>query len=40
MKDMALASEQNHARNDHEALLNFQSARDDIKNQAGGTKEH
>uniref|UniRef100_A0A8C3UMB5 Dynein regulatory complex subunit 2 n=1 Tax=Catharus ustulatus TaxID=91951 RepID=A0A8C3UMB5_CATUS len=39
LKDMALASEQNHARNDHEALLNFQSARDDIKNQAGGTKD-
>ncbi|XP_056371022.1 dynein regulatory complex subunit 2 [Oenanthe melanoleuca] len=33
LRDMALASEQNHARNEHEALLNFQSARDDIKNQ-------
>ncbi|XP_058717183.1 dynein regulatory complex subunit 2 [Poecile atricapillus] len=32
LQDMALATEQDHARNDHEALLNFQSARDDIKN--------
>ncbi|KAL2293848.1 hypothetical protein Nmel_018913 [Mimus melanotis] len=32
LQDMARASEQDHARNDHEAMLNFQSARDDIKN--------
>nr|XP_021403954.1 dynein regulatory complex subunit 2 [Lonchura striata domestica] len=32
LQDMALAMEQDHARNEHEALLNFQSARDDIKN--------
>ncbi|KAM4755169.1 dynein regulatory complex subunit 2 isoform 1-T1 [Cyanocitta cristata] len=32
LQDMALATEQDHARNDHEAMLNFQSARDDIKN--------
>uniref|UniRef100_A0A8C3NYY8 Dynein regulatory complex subunit 2 n=1 Tax=Cyanoderma ruficeps TaxID=181631 RepID=A0A8C3NYY8_9PASS len=32
LQDMALAMEQDHARNDHEATLNFQSARDDIKN--------
>ncbi|XP_068068698.1 dynein regulatory complex subunit 2-like [Anomalospiza imberbis] len=32
LQDMALATEQDHARNEHEALLNFQSARDDIKN--------
>ncbi|XP_064257330.1 dynein regulatory complex subunit 2 [Passer domesticus] len=32
LQDMALAMEQDHARNEQEALLNFQSARDDIKN--------
>ncbi|XP_063281232.1 dynein regulatory complex subunit 2 [Prinia subflava] len=32
LQDLALATEQDHARNDHEAMLNFQSARDDIKN--------
>ncbi|TRZ11718.1 hypothetical protein HGM15179_015354 [Zosterops borbonicus] len=32
LQDMALAMEQDHAKNDNEAMLNFQSARDDIKN--------
>ncbi|XP_053860609.1 dynein regulatory complex subunit 2 [Vidua macroura] len=32
LRDMALAMERDHARNEREALLNFQSARDDIKN--------
>ncbi|CAN8207265.1 unnamed protein product [Coccothraustes coccothraustes] len=32
LQDMALATEQEHARSEQEALLNFQSARDDIKN--------
>lgn len=36
---MALATEQDHARNEHEAMLNFQSARDDIKNKAREHKE-
>ena len=42
LRDVALAVEQNHAENTHEAMLNFQSARDDIKNKAragGGTGE-
>ncbi|XP_041257196.1 dynein regulatory complex subunit 2 [Onychostruthus taczanowskii] len=34
LQDMALAMEQDHARNEQEALLNFQSARDDIKNKS------
>ncbi|OWK50304.1 Coiled-coil domain-containing protein 65 [Lonchura striata] len=38
LQDMALAMEQDHARNEHEALLNFQSARDDIKNKARGAQ--
>lgn len=40
LRDVALATEQNYAKNDHEATLNFQSARDDLKNKArvgGGT---
>lgn len=37
LQDMALAMEQDHARNENEAVLNFQSARDDIKNKA---REH
>ncbi|XP_038020316.1 dynein regulatory complex subunit 2 isoform X2 [Motacilla alba alba] len=32
LQDVTLATEQEHARNEQEALLNFQSARDDIKN--------
>lgn len=32
-----LALEQNYAQDDHEATLNFQSARDDIKSKARGT---
>ncbi|XP_077048741.1 dynein regulatory complex subunit 2 [Agelaius phoeniceus] len=32
LQEMELATEQEHARNEQEALLNFQSARDDIKN--------
>ena len=31
LRDVALAAEENYAKNDHEATLNFQSARDDIK---------
>lgn len=34
---MVLALEQNYAQDDHEATLNFQSARDDIKSKARGT---
>lgn len=40
LRDVALATEQNYAKNNHEATLNFQSARDDIKYKArGGTAE-
>ncbi|KAM6395091.1 LOW QUALITY PROTEIN: dynein regulatory complex subunit 2 [Rhynochetos jubatus] len=34
LRDLALAAEQNDAKNAHEATLDFQSARDDIKNQS------
>ncbi|KAM6038925.1 LOW QUALITY PROTEIN: dynein regulatory complex subunit 2 [Theristicus caerulescens] len=34
LRDVALAAEQNYAKSDHEATLNFQSARDDIKNKS------
>uniref|UniRef100_A0A8C5TBT5 Coiled-coil domain containing 65 n=1 Tax=Malurus cyaneus samueli TaxID=2593467 RepID=A0A8C5TBT5_9PASS len=34
LQDMALAREQDHSNTDHEAILNFQSARDEIKNQS------
>lgn len=36
LRDMALTVEQNYSESDHEATLNFQSARDDIKNKARG----
>ncbi|KAM6188887.1 LOW QUALITY PROTEIN: dynein regulatory complex subunit 2 [Sarcoramphus papa] len=40
LRDVALAAEQNYARNDHEATLNFQSARDDIKNKSLQEKQY
>ncbi|XP_055553165.1 dynein regulatory complex subunit 2 [Falco cherrug] len=40
LRDVALAVEQNHAKNTHEALLNFQSARDDIKNKSLQEKQY
>ncbi|XP_074931640.1 dynein regulatory complex subunit 2 [Phalacrocorax aristotelis] len=40
LRDVALAAEQNYAKNDHEATLNFQSARDDIKNKSLQEKQY
>ncbi|XP_009471507.1 PREDICTED: coiled-coil domain-containing protein 65, partial [Nipponia nippon] len=40
LRDVALAMEQNYAKNDHEATLNFQSARDDIKNKSLQEKQY
>ena len=36
LQDVAVAVEQNHAREEHEATLNFQSTRDEIKNKVRG----
>ncbi|XP_074710038.1 dynein regulatory complex subunit 2 [Strix uralensis] len=40
LRDVALAAERDHAENNHEATLNFQSARDDIKNKSLQEKQH
>ncbi|XP_075381499.1 dynein regulatory complex subunit 2 isoform X1 [Mycteria americana] len=40
LRDVALAAEENYARNDHEATLNFQSARDDIKSKSLQEKQY
>ncbi|XP_010288364.1 PREDICTED: coiled-coil domain-containing protein 65, partial [Phaethon lepturus] len=40
LRDVALAVEQNYAKDDHEATLNFQSARDDIKNKSLQEKQY
>ncbi|KAM6112283.1 LOW QUALITY PROTEIN: dynein regulatory complex subunit 2 [Phoenicopterus ruber ruber] len=40
LRDVALAAEQDYARSDHEATLNFQSARDDIKNKSLQEKQY
>ncbi|XP_076216442.1 dynein regulatory complex subunit 2 [Aptenodytes patagonicus] len=40
LRDVVLAAEQNYAKNDHEATLNFQSARDDIKNKSLQEKQY
>ncbi|XP_075581005.1 LOW QUALITY PROTEIN: dynein regulatory complex subunit 2 [Pelecanus crispus] len=40
LRDLALAMEQNYTKNDHEATLNFQSARDDIKNKSLQEKQY
>ncbi|XP_009571723.1 PREDICTED: coiled-coil domain-containing protein 65, partial [Fulmarus glacialis] len=40
LRDVALATEQNYAKNDHEVTLNFQSARDDIKNKSLQEKQY
>ncbi|XP_072703408.1 dynein regulatory complex subunit 2 isoform X2 [Ciconia boyciana] len=40
LRDVALAAEENYAKNDHEATLNFQSARDDIKSKSLQEKQY
>ncbi|XP_074906009.1 dynein regulatory complex subunit 2 isoform X2 [Buteo buteo] len=40
LRDVALATEQNYAKNNHEATLNFQSARDDIKYKSQQEKQY
>ncbi|XP_010128848.1 PREDICTED: coiled-coil domain-containing protein 65, partial [Chlamydotis macqueenii] len=40
LQDMALAADQNYAEKDHEVTLNFQSARDDIKNKSLKEKQY
>ncbi|KAM9265019.1 LOW QUALITY PROTEIN: dynein regulatory complex subunit 2 [Morus bassanus] len=40
LRDVALAAERNYAKNEHEATLNFQSARDDIKNKTLQEKQY
>ncbi|XP_054663203.1 dynein regulatory complex subunit 2 isoform X2 [Grus americana] len=40
LRDVALAAEQNYTKNDHEATLNFQSTRDDIKNKSLQEKQY
>uniref|UniRef100_H9H0Z1 Uncharacterized protein n=1 Tax=Meleagris gallopavo TaxID=9103 RepID=H9H0Z1_MELGA len=40
LRDVAVAVEQNHAREEHEATLNFQSARDEIKNKSLQEKQY
>uniref|UniRef100_A0A8B9ZIE9 Dynein regulatory complex subunit 2 n=1 Tax=Anas platyrhynchos TaxID=8839 RepID=A0A8B9ZIE9_ANAPL len=40
LQDVVLALEQNYARDDHEATLNFQSARDDIKSKSLQEKQY
>ncbi|XP_074785811.1 dynein regulatory complex subunit 2 [Athene noctua] len=40
LRAVALAAEQDHAENDHEATLNFQSARDEIRNKGLQEKQH
>ncbi|XP_065714920.2 dynein regulatory complex subunit 2 isoform X2 [Patagioenas fasciata] len=40
LRDMALTLEQNYSESDHEATLNFQSARDDIKNKSLQEKQY
>ncbi|XP_075593659.1 dynein regulatory complex subunit 2 [Balearica regulorum gibbericeps] len=40
LRDVALAAEQNYTKNDHEAMLNFQSTRDDIKNKSLQEKQY
>ncbi|XP_035169200.1 dynein regulatory complex subunit 2 [Oxyura jamaicensis] len=40
LQDVVLALEQNHVRDDHEATMNFQSARDDIKSKGLQEKQY
>ncbi|XP_046760921.1 dynein regulatory complex subunit 2 isoform X1 [Gallus gallus] len=40
LQDVAVAVEQNHAREEHEATLNFQSTRDEIKNKSLQEKQY
>ncbi|XP_064899807.1 dynein regulatory complex subunit 2 [Columba livia] len=40
LRDLALTMEQNYSESDHEATLNFQSARDDIKNKSLQEKQY
>ncbi|KAM7079979.1 LOW QUALITY PROTEIN: dynein regulatory complex subunit 2 [Ciconia maguari] len=40
LRDVVLAAEENYAKNDHEATLNFQSARDDIKSKSLQEKQY